>query len=150
MVVYMRIPTTNDLHHIYDVHERKHCFPGMIESINCMLWEWGNRPTTWQGQYICDDHGVPAVSLQAIHSQDLWVWSTYFGYVGPNNDINVLNSSPMLEYYISRSMPGLPFYANGTYYRYGYYLGDEIYLEYPIIIKTFQDPIEEKRYYFKK
>ncbi|XP_076904350.1 uncharacterized protein LOC143559758 [Bidens hawaiensis] len=147
---YMRIPTTNDLSCIYDVHESEHSFPGMIGSLDCMHWEWGNCPTACRGQYTRGEHGVPTVSLQAICSHDLWVWSTYFGSVGSNNDINVLNMSPVLEYCISHSIPVLPFNANGTYYHHGYYLRDGIYPEYSIIMKTFQDPIEEKREYFKK
>ncbi|XP_076928921.1 uncharacterized protein LOC143593062 [Bidens hawaiensis] len=147
---YLRIPTSNDLTRIYDVHESKHSFPGMIGSIDCMHWEWANCPTAWRGQYTRGDHGVPTVSLQAICSHELWIWSAFFGSVGSNNDINVLNASPVLEYYISRSIPVLPFYANDIFYRHGYYLGDGIYPEYSIIVKTFQDPIEEKKDYFKK
>ncbi|XP_076960655.1 uncharacterized protein LOC143637084 [Bidens hawaiensis] len=146
----LRIPTSNDLTHIYDVHESKHSFLGMSGSIDCMHWEWANCPTAWRGQYTCGDHEVPKVSLQAIFSHNLWIWSANFGSVGSNNDINVLNASPVLEYYISRSIHVLPFYANDTFYRHGYYLGDGMYPEYSIIVKTFQDPIEEKRDYFKK
>ncbi|XP_076958480.1 uncharacterized protein LOC143634215 [Bidens hawaiensis] len=147
---YLRILTSNDLTRIYDVHESKHSFPSMIGSIDCMHWEWSNCPTAWRGQYTRGDHGEPTVSLQAICSHDLWIWSAYFGSVGSNNNINVLNASLVLDYYISRSIPVLPFYANDTFYRHGYNLGDGIYPEYSIIVKTFQDPIEEKREYFKK
>lgn len=33
--------------------------------------------------------------------------------------------------------------ANGSYYLYGYYLGDEIYLEYLIFVKTLREPIDK-------
>lgn len=42
------------------------------------------------------------------------------------------------------------FYANDNYYRAGYYLGDGIYPEYATFVKTFTDPIDEKRKYYKK
>ena len=147
---YLRVPTTNDLIRIYEVHEMKHSLPGMIGSIDCMHWTWTNCPTAWRGQFTRGDHGHPTVSLQAICSQDLWIWSAYFGSVGSNNDINVLEAFPVLEYYISQSIPTFPFYVNENGYEHGYYLGDGIYPEYSIIVKTFTDPIDEKRRYFKK
>ena len=147
---YLRSPTFNDLTRIYEVHESKHLFPGMIGSIDCMHWEWGNCPTAWRGLYTRGDHGHPTVSLQAICSQDLWIWDAYFGSVGSNNDINVFNASAVPEYYTSRSISMLPFYANETFYQHGYYLTDGIYPEYATFVKAFQQPIDPKRAYFKK
>ena len=135
---------------LYEAHEEKHSFPGMIGSIDCMHWEWSNCPTAWRGQYTRGDHGHPTVALQAICSQDLWVWSAFFGSVGSNNDINVLKASPVLEHYINRNIAVFPFVANEAEYEHGYYLGDGIYPEYSIIVRTFTNPIDEKRRYFKK
>nr|XP_043633098.1 uncharacterized protein LOC122604276 [Erigeron canadensis] len=42
------------------------------------------------------------------------------------------------------------FSANGNHYEKGYYLGDDIYPEYATFVKTFSDPIDEKRRLFKK
>jgi len=42
------------------------------------------------------------------------------------------------------------FYANGNNYKFGYYLTDGIYPEYSTFVKSFTDPIDEKRKYFKK
>ncbi|KAD6119683.1 hypothetical protein E3N88_10954 [Mikania micrantha] len=48
--------------------------------------------------------------------------------------------------------PGSSFYANDTYYKYGYYLADGIYPEYATFVKSFTCPREDddKRKYFKK
>nr|XP_043611712.1 uncharacterized protein LOC122583361 [Erigeron canadensis] len=42
------------------------------------------------------------------------------------------------------------FYANNNYYKARYDLTDGIYPEYSTFVKTFTDPIDEKRKYFKK
>ncbi|XP_076938360.1 uncharacterized protein LOC143606485 [Bidens hawaiensis] len=52
--------------------------------------------------------------------------------------------------YISATAPVASFWANDNYYPHIYYLGDEIYPEYSIIVKTFSDPMDKKRNYFKK
>nr|XP_043617354.1 uncharacterized protein LOC122589167 [Erigeron canadensis] len=97
------------------------------------------RPTWTDFQRIYDVHervhGFPGM----IGSID---WS--------HNDINVFESSPVLEDLISGLAPSASFYANGNFYQRGYYLGDEIYPKYATFIKTFTDPIDEKRKLFKK
>ncbi|XP_021986845.1 uncharacterized protein LOC110883386 [Helianthus annuus] len=90
------------------------------------------------------------IFVAAVASQDLWVWSAYFGVVESCNDINVFEQSPLLEDYISGRAPKASFYANGNYYPHGYYLCDGIYPRYSIVVKTFSDPFDEKRAHFKK
>ncbi|XP_035836657.1 uncharacterized protein LOC118484779 [Helianthus annuus] len=142
---YLRTPTWDDLQKIYEVHNAEHGLPGMIGSIDCMHWRWDNCPTAWRGQHTRGDQKGPAIILQAVTSQDLWVWSAYFGVVGPCNDINVFEQSPLLEEWISGKAPKASFYANGNYYPHGYYLSDGIYPRYSIFAKTFSDPIDEKK-----
>ncbi|KAJ0751828.1 putative harbinger transposase-derived protein [Helianthus annuus] len=147
---YLRTPTWDDLQKIYEVHNAEHGLPGMIGSIDCMHWRWDNCPTAWRGQHTRGDQKGPTIILQAVASQDLWVWSAYFGVVGSCNDINVFEQSPLLEEWISGKAPKASFYANGNYYPHGYYLSDGIYPRYSIFVKTYSDPIDEKRAYFKK
>ncbi|GKE79617.1 ALP1-like protein [Tanacetum coccineum] len=33
--------------------------------------------------------------LEAVASQDLWIWHAFYGMAGANNDINVLDNSPL-------------------------------------------------------
>ena len=64
----------------------------MLGSIDCMHWTWKNCPTAWQGMYTGKDK-VPTLILEAVASQDLWIWHSFFGLPGSLNDINVLNST---------------------------------------------------------
>jgi hypothetical protein len=59
-----------------------------------MHWEWKNYPFAWQGQYSGHAEGCTVI-LEAVASQDLWIWHSFFGMAGSHNDINVLQRSPM-------------------------------------------------------
>ncbi|XP_021991500.1 acidic leucine-rich nuclear phosphoprotein 32 family member B-like [Helianthus annuus] len=61
------------------------------------------------------------------------------------NDINTLEASPLLESYIYGTIPKTGFHANRNDYEHGYYLGDGLYPEYSIIVKTFSETFDEKK-----
>jgi len=54
-------------------------------------------PVTWQDQYHRGDNRKPTIILEVVASQDLWVWHAFFGVADANNDINVLNQSPVFH-----------------------------------------------------
>jgi hypothetical protein len=35
--------------------------------------------------------------LEAVATHDLWIWHSFFGMLGSNNDINVLQCSPIFK-----------------------------------------------------
>ncbi|KAI3742646.1 hypothetical protein L1987_60338 [Smallanthus sonchifolius] len=76
---YLRKPTKVDIHKLYDAHESVHGLPGMLGSIDCMHWEWENCPTAWRGQHQRGDHPWPTLMLEAIASNDHWIWHAFFG-----------------------------------------------------------------------
>ncbi|GJR17633.1 ALP1-like protein [Tanacetum coccineum] len=78
--------------------KEKHGFPGMLESIDCRNWSWGNYPVAFKAQFSRGDHGpYPFILLEAIASNDLWIWHAFFGVSGMNNDVNVLRQSPLFN-----------------------------------------------------
>nr|GEU80590.1 zinc finger, CCHC-type [Tanacetum cinerariifolium] len=95
MPKYLRKPTSEDVVNIQQKHNNVHGFPGMLESFDCMHWEWKN----------C------LVSSQA---------------------------------------PVVPYVVNGVEYRNGYYLADEIYLEWASLVKSFTVATDPKHTYFKQ
>ncbi|XP_071687656.1 uncharacterized protein [Rutidosis leptorrhynchoides] len=99
---YLRKPTSSDIARLYSVHEGKHGFMGMLESIDCMHWKWKNCPTAWKGQYTSDHQGA-------------------------NNDVNVLNQSSLFDDIKNGTASFAPFTVNINEYTNGYYLSDGIY-----------------------
>ncbi|KAL7606155.1 uncharacterized protein LOC111885883 [Lactuca sativa] len=142
--VYLRKPSLHDLQELYAAHEERHGFPGMIGSIDCTHWKWKNCPVAWKGQYASGHHGSPTLVLEAVASQDLWIWHAFFGVAGSNNDVNVLDQSPIFDDLLNGKAPDAPFTVNGNEYKYGYYLTDGIYPQYSTFVKAFRHPVEER------
>ncbi|KAK2659762.1 hypothetical protein Ddye_006295 [Dipteronia dyeriana] len=63
---------------------------------------------------------------------------------GTNNDIDVLDRSPLFDDLINESAPPCDFVVQGHQYNMGYYLSDGIYLSYAILIQTISQPISIK------
>ncbi|GKB16067.1 ALP1-like protein [Tanacetum coccineum] len=58
-------------------------------------WAWENCPHAFKAQFSRGDNGSdPFILLEAIASQDLWIWHAFFGVFGMNNDVNALRESP--------------------------------------------------------
>ncbi|KAI3683838.1 hypothetical protein L1987_84353 [Smallanthus sonchifolius] len=147
---YLRRPTFSDIQQIYEVREAVHGFPGMLGSIDCTHWEWKNCPTAWRGQHQRGDHPHPTLMLKAVASYDLWIWHAFFSVAGANNDIKVLDQSPIFDDIIDGVAPGSSFIVNDVEYEHGYYLADGIYPGYATFVKAYTSPIGEKRELFKK
>nr|GEY27386.1 hypothetical protein [Tanacetum cinerariifolium] len=66
----------------------------------------------------------PTIMLEAVASQDLWIWHAFFGVAGANNDINVLDNSPLFDDILNDTAPIVLYVVNGVGYEKGYYLAD--------------------------
>ncbi|GKE48831.1 ALP1-like protein isoform X1 [Tanacetum coccineum] len=118
---YLRKPTMTDVVKLYRHHEEKHVFPG-----------------------ICDHGSNMFILLEAVASQDLWIWHAFFGVSGSNNDINVLHQSPLFNNLKTGRAPEIPFVANGITYSRGYYIVDGIYPELATFVKTVTEPSDDE------
>ncbi|XP_026451174.1 uncharacterized protein LOC113351400 [Papaver somniferum] len=101
---YLRKPTETDIAMLLKEGEDRG-FPGMIGSLDCMHWHWENCPTAWHGTHTNGFKRVPTLILEAVESQSLWTWHAFFGMSGSNNDINVLDRSPLFDDIINRVAP---------------------------------------------
>lgn len=146
---YLRRPSPDDIRRIQHVGEARG-FPGMLGNLDCMHWQWKNCSVAWKGQYTRGDYKVPTIMFEAVASHDLWIWHAYFGVAGSNNDINVLNQSPLFTNILQGSAPPTQFTVNGNQYNMGYYLADGIYPEWATFVKTIALPYSAKHKLFAK
>ena len=144
---FCRRPTVADTQRLLAKAEERG-FPGMLGSIDCMHWQWRNCPVGWQGQFTRGDIGHPTIILEAVASYDRWIWHAFFGVAGSNNDINVLNQSPLFIDTIRGQTPTVNFTVNGNNYNTGYYLADGIYPSWPVFMKGVPVPQLQKHRFF--
>ena len=136
---YLRPPRIDELEQILQENEARG-FPGCMGSINCMHWAWKNCPKGWAGQFTSGKQGVPTMILEAVASKNLRIWHAFFGTPSSENDINVLNKSPLFIQAIKGESPTVHYTVNGNQYDMGYYLADKIYPEWAVFVKTVSAP----------
>ncbi|GJX35979.1 ALP1-like protein [Tanacetum coccineum] len=88
--------------------------------------------------------------LEAVASQDLSIWHAFFRVAGANDDINVLDDSPLFDDLLYDISPVAPFVVNGVGFEKGYYLADGFYLQWTTFVKSFTVANDAKYSYFKK
>lgn len=88
--------------------------------------------------------------LEVVASRYLWIWHASFGVARSNNDINVLNQSPLFTNILQGRAPPIQFSVNGRDYNMGYYLVDGIYPEWAAFVKTVPLPQSDRDKLFAK
>ncbi|XP_028058824.1 uncharacterized protein LOC114262651 [Camellia sinensis] len=124
-VVYLRSPNEADVARLLQEGEQRR-FPGMLGSLDCMHWRWDKCPSTQAGAYTGHYH-KPTVVLEAVASNDLWIWHAFFGMPGSLNDITVLDRSPLFSELTRGRAPVANYTINNHAYTMEYYLADGIY-----------------------
>jgi hypothetical protein len=145
---YLRSPNENDIHRLLALGNERG-FPGMLGSLDCMHWRWKNCPSALQGQFL-GHHHTPTIILEAVASQDLWIWHAFFGLPGSLNDINVLHRSTLFAKLSNGESPQVNYRINNHEYSMGYYLADGIYPSWATLVKTIPEPRGNKRIYYAK
>ncbi|KAL6531892.1 hypothetical protein OROMI_028255 [Orobanche minor] len=146
---YLRRPTKEDIVKLLKEGDERG-FPGMLGSLDCMHWQWKNCPTAWHGSHTNGFKKVPTLVLEAVASRNLWIWHAFFGMAGSNNDINILNRSPLFDDLINGVAPSCDYVIQGHHYSMGYYLSDGIYPPYATLIQTISEPSTNKERLFAK
>lgn len=147
---YMRTPTPSDVQALYAHHSQHHGLPGMLGSLDCLHWEWDGCRVANHGQFTQGNRKHATMILEAVASQDLWFWHCYFGPAGSNNDLNVLQMSPIFNHILNGTAPDTSFQLVGRDFQHGYYLVDGIYHEWAVFVKTIAFPDNEVTVKFKR
>ncbi|XP_026453714.1 uncharacterized protein LOC113355150 [Papaver somniferum] len=133
---YMRQPTAQDTKRILAENEARG-FPGMLGSVDCFHWAWRACPMDQAGSHS-GYKPYPSVILQAVATYDRWIWHSYFGLGGQNNDLNVLHASGLFDRQLLGVAPPCHYQINGKNYDQGYYLGDGAYPMYGYIVQGYK------------
>jgi len=108
---FLRQPTLDDLHRQIDINTARG-LSGMFGSLDYMHWTWKKCPVAWQGQFQ-DKDGNRSIILEAIADQSLWIWHAFFGLAGGNNNLNVLDRSPLVRNLLCGEGNEITFDVNG-------------------------------------
>ena len=135
---YLRSPNATDISRLLRKANQRG-FPGMLGSLDCMHWVWKNCPAAYHGMYIGHVHR-PTIVLEAVASYDLWIWHTFFGMPGSNNDINVLDASNLFANLREECGPSANYTIMGNHYNMEYYLADGIYPKWATIVQSISHP----------
>ncbi|XP_026410470.1 uncharacterized protein LOC113305667 [Papaver somniferum] len=109
--------------------------------MDAIIWICNGRymrqPTAQDTERILEeneDRGFPG----AVASYDRWIWHSYFGLGGHNNDCNVLHASGLFDIELNGALPPYHYQINGRNYNTGYYLGDGAYHMYGCLVQAYK------------
>lgn len=119
----------------------------MFAFIDCMHYHWKNYPVAWQGDYGNKDE-KRSIILEAVADQGLHVWHVFFGFPGANNDLNVLDRSPLVHNMLMGESRDMEFVVNGVAYNQYYLLANGIYLQWSCFLQTIHAPHDKKQRHF--
>lgn len=143
-----RWPTQEELNEVEKKYEKKRCL-GCVGAIDCSDLIWKNCRTQDKGQYLnTKESKLASIQCEAWCDADLYCWHWNVGWSGTNNDLNVIMRSRLLKgimygrltFRLPRSYCVMP---NGKERTMPYLLGDRIYPDWPIIIKSIKESTNE-------
>jgi hypothetical protein len=114
-----------------------------------MHWSWKNCLIVWASQFQNKDKKRKLI-LEAIIDQTLWIWHSFFGMLGSNNNINILDRSLIANDMIRGLFHDLGFIVNGKEYPCYHLLADGIYPPLSCFVQANHQPGNKKRAHFRK
>jgi hypothetical protein len=72
-------------------------------------------------QFI-DKNNHKLIILEVVVNHNLWIWHAFFGLLGNNNDMNMLDRSPLISNLLRGANINLVFEINGKKYLHYYLL----------------------------
>jgi hypothetical protein len=140
---YLRAPNEADICRLLSIGEQRG-FPGMLGSIDCMHWKCEKCPIAWHEMYTghCRE---PTIIIEAVASQDFWIWHAFFGMPESLNDINVLDRSSIFAALAEVVLLLSIIQLMGMNIQWDTILAYEIYPNWLTFVKTIPRPLGAKR-----
>jgi hypothetical protein len=141
---YFSFFTPTDAKRVEALHHEKHGIRGMLGSLDCSHFVWGNCPVAHHGQYQGKE-GKPTIVVEALADYNLYAWHAVFGYAGTLNDISIWDSSYLLQSLCDGSFSELdfPFTIGGESFDQLWMMVDGIYPPLARFVKPLTVPIGE-------
>jgi len=139
---YFSFYTAADARRVESLHFLQHGVHGMLGSLDCSHFVWGNCPVAHHGQFQGKE-GRPTIVVEALADYNLFVWHAVFGYSGTLNDISIWDSSYLLQSLCDGSFAGLDFSFTiaGEWFHQLWFLVDGIYPPLARFVKPISVPI---------
>jgi len=134
--------TPSDARKVEALHYDKHGIHGMLGSLDCSHFMWGNCPVAHHGQFQGKE-GKPTIVVEALADHNFFVWYAVFGYCGTLNDITIWDSSYLLQSLCDGSFSDLDFTFNigGEEFDHLWMLVDGIYPSLARFVKPVSVPL---------
>lgn len=96
-----REPSLSELHDVEEGYAARG-FPGCVGCVDCMKAKWKNCPRALKGQYKNPkDSKLAVISCEALVDGSLYCWHFFAGRPGTNNDVTVLDHSPLFTHILA-------------------------------------------------
>jgi hypothetical protein len=97
-----------------------------------------------------DKDGHRSIIMEAVATHNVGIWHSFAGLPDSNNDINVIDRSPLVVDWLKGNAPEHRFRVNEHDYNMCYLLCDGIYPEWSVFVKTIGNPTNEKEALYAK
>jgi len=130
---WLRLPMHKEVHTSYS----RRGFAGCIGCIDCTHMKWPGCPAAWRYHFQGPKEPTPAIVMEAVVDGNLYCWSLQAERPATNNDITVLQYSPLMNSLLDGKIPEEQFSFNlaGETFHQPYVLGDGIYPKWPVIVR---------------
>jgi len=141
--------TPSDAKKVEAMHYENHGVHGMIGSLDCSHFVWGNCPVAHHGQFQGKE-GRPTIVVEAMADYNLYAWHAVFGYCRTLNDLSIWDSSYLLQSLCDGSFSKLdfPFTVGGERHEQLWMLVDGIYPSLARFVKPISVPVGKRETLF--
>lgn len=149
---FLRAMTSHDAENVRKLHLQLYGVDGIIGGLDCTHMHWDKCPTGLQGQFKGKE-GKPTIVLEGMADYNLWIWHAQVGYPGTLNDINILQTSALIDRLLSNEWcmtVNQKFSIGGEEFDHYLILVDGIYPLLDRFVKTISHPTSPQEAYFAK